>query len=158
MWQVLPRDTLNKHQSFATLVAKMTGGAEASFLTIKRVRGQGSCLAKLRQQLCLQGSLVTSRVPPSAPFLVLPLSSDPPKPPRSPWVPVHSLCFHPLDRISHGANRFNFGEVQFINFFLLWTMLFVSYPRAPHQAPGPKGFLLRCLLQNFRIFFFFFYI
>ena len=59
--QALPRDALNQHQSFPTLVAKMTSLAETALLTVKRIRAQGSGLAKRQQWLFLQGSLATSQ-------------------------------------------------------------------------------------------------
>ena len=94
--QALPRDTLNQHQSFPTLVAKMTSLAETALLTVKHIRAQGSGLAKRQQWLFLQGSLATTPGPLPAQLLVLPLSSDPPRPSSSPWVPVCSWCFQPL--------------------------------------------------------------
>ena len=56
------------------------------------------------------------------------------------FLPVWSLSFYPLDKVFCMAKAFNFDEVQFVNFFLLWIMPLVL-------CLGPKTFLIRFLLK-----------
>lgn len=57
--------------------------------------------------------------------------------------PLSSLSFHSLNRVFVRSKVFNFDEVHFIIFFLLWSVLLVSSLTIFCPALNPKGVIMR---------------
>lgn len=62
------------------------------------------------------------------------------------YFPSWYLFIHFLKDILWWAEMFNFNNVQFINFFSLWSVLFVWWPRNLCLLWGHKD-ILQCLLE-----------
>lgn len=65
------------------------------------------------------------------------------------FLSLCGLSFHSHNSVFQRAEVYNFHEVQFINFFLLWTVLLVSYLRNLCLNQSHKYFLL-CFILSFR--------